>query len=70
MFLPRQEVGGDIQEIVDKRNYVAHGNKTPKEVGREVSVSDLRIKLENISDVCTYIVEIYERYIAEEKYLK
>ncbi len=40
-ILPRPEIGGDIQEMVNNRNYIAHGNKTPKEVGREVSVSDL-----------------------------
>ena len=39
-ILPRPEIGGDIQEMVNNRNYIAHGNKTPKEVGREVSVSD------------------------------
>lgn len=69
-ILPRPEIGGDIQEMVNKRNYIAHGNKTPKEVGREVSVSDLQCKLEHILEACTYIVETYERYIDEQKYLK
>lgn len=69
-ILPRQEVGGDIQEMVNNRNYIAHGNKTPKEVGREVTVSDLQSKLEHISEVCTYTIEIYERYILGHKYLK
>ena len=40
-ILPRAEIGGNIKEMVDNRNYIAHGNKTPKEVGREVSVNDL-----------------------------
>lgn len=69
-ILPRPEVGGDVQEMVNKRNYIAHGNKTPKEVGREVTVSDLECKLEHISEVCTYVIEIYESYITERKYLK
>ena len=47
-ILPRPEIGGDIQEMVNNRNYIAHGNKTPKEVGREVSVSDLQRKLLHI----------------------
>ena len=62
-ILPRPEIGGDIQEMVNNRNYIAHGNKTPKEVGREVSVSDLQRKLLHISEACTYIVDIYEKYI-------
>lgn len=69
-ILPRPEIGGDIQEMVNNRNYIAHGNKTPKEVGREVSVSDLQRKLLHISEACTYIVDIYEKYINEQKYLR
>ena len=69
-ILPRAEIGGDIQEMVDKRNYIAHGNKTPKEVGREVSVNDLQRKLDHISEACTYIIELYEEYIEEQMYLK
>ena len=69
-ILPRAEIGGDIQEMVDKRNYIAHGNKTPKEVGREVSVNDLQRKLDHISEACTYIIELYEEYIEERLYLK
>ena len=39
--LPRNEIGGYIQEMVDNRNYIAHGNKTPKEVGRNFTILDL-----------------------------
>lgn len=69
-ILPRREIGGNIQEMVDNRNYIAHGNKTPSEVGREVSVNDLKVKLKNISDACTYIIELYENYIQNSLYLK
>lgn len=69
-ILPRAEIGGNIQEMVDNRNYIAHGNKTPKEVGREVSVNDLQCKLDHISEACTYIIELYEKYIEEQMYLK
>lgn len=68
--LPRTEIGGYIQEMVNKRNFIAHGNKTPREVGREVTVRDLLHKLENISEICTYIIEEYEKYIEEQLYLK
>ena len=56
--------------MVDNRNYIAHGNKTPKEVGREVSVNDLQRKLDHISEACAYIIELYEKYIEEQMYLK
>lgn len=69
-ILPRPEIGGDIQEMVNNRNYIAHGNKTPKEVGREVSANDIQRKMNSISEACTYIVELYEKFIDEKKYLK
>mgnify|MGYP004496980655 CR=1 FL=1 len=69
-ILPRPEIGGDIQEMVDNRNFIAHGNKTPKEVGREVSVADLLRKLSHISEACTYTIQLYEQYILEKQYLK
>ena len=69
-ILPRPEIGGDIEEMVNNRNYISHGNKTPKEVGRDVTIKDLQRKLANISEVCTYTVELYESYIRERKYLK
>lgn len=69
-ILPRAEIGGNIQEMVNNRNYIAHGNKTPKEVGCGVSVNDLQHKLDHISEACTYIIELYEKYIEEQMYLK
>lgn len=69
-ILPRNEVGGYIQEMVDNRNFIAHGNKTPKEVGRNYTIADLLSRCEYISEVCTYIILVYERYINEKKYLK
>ena len=53
----------------DTKN-LPYGNKTPKEVGREVSVNDLQRKLDHISEACTYIIELYEEYIEEQLYLK
>lgn len=44
-MLPRNEIGGYIQEMVDNRNYIAHGNKTPKEVGRNFTILDLKINV-------------------------
>ena len=68
--LPRNEIGGYIQEMVDNRNYIAHGNKTPKEVGRNFTILDLKNKCDYIEEVCNYVIAEYETYIQERKYLK
>lgn len=69
-ILPRNEIGGYIQEMVNNRDYIAHGNKLPKEIGRDYTVTDLQKRCEYISEVCTYTVEIYEEYIMDKKYLR
>lgn len=68
--LPRNEIGGYIQEMVDNRNYIAHGNKVPREVGRSFTVLDLLNRCDYISEICNYIIIVYETYICEKQYLK
>ena len=59
-----------IQEMVDNRNYIAHGNKTPKEVGRNFTILDLKNRCDYMEEVCNYVIAEYEAYIQERKYLR
>lgn len=68
--LPRNEIGGYIQEMVDNRNYIAYGNKTPKEVGRNFTILDLKNRCDYMEEVCNYVIVEYEAYIQERKYLR
>lgn len=68
--LPRNEIGGYVQELVNRRNDIAHGNKLPREIGRNYTQEDLLKRCEILSEVCTYVVAMYEKYIAEKGYLK
>lgn len=69
-ILPRDEIGGYLNEMVDNRNAIAHGDKTPKDIGKNYTKDDLRKKCEIISEICEYTVEIYENYINERSYMK
>ena len=68
--LPRPETGGYIQEIVDHRNHIAHGDVLPKEVGRAYTKSDIIFRCSIITEVCEYICNTYEEYIVQRKYIK
>lgn len=68
--LPRNETGGYVQELVDMRNNIAHGNKLPREIGRNYTQEDLLKRCDILSEVCTYVVSMYEKYIVEKSYLK
>lgn len=69
-ILPRAELGGYINEMVDNRNAIAHGNKLPKEIGGRYTNQDLLDRCEFISEICTHICSTYEKYITEGKYLR
>lgn len=68
--MSRPEIGGHIKEMVDNRNYIAHGNKTPREVGSNVTINDLKTKLEYIIEECMYLIDTFDDYIENEKYIR
>lgn len=69
-ILPRKELGGYIEELVNNRNHIAHGNQTPKEVGKKYTKNDLIKRCDVISEICSYLVDIYENYILSHAYIK
>ena len=69
-IVPRTELEGRLQEVVDNRNWIAHGDKSPSEVGARYTVNDLKKRREQIEELAMYVISTYEHYIAEKKYLK
>ncbi|WP_447409814.1 MAE_28990/MAE_18760 family HEPN-like nuclease [Clostridium perfringens] len=69
-IIPRQDIGGRIEEMVNFRNYIAHGDKTPADIGRGFTITDLRTNYDAINLYCTYIVDVFEDYVKNKKYLK
>ncbi|MBD2872396.1 MAE_28990/MAE_18760 family HEPN-like nuclease [Paenibacillus arenilitoris] len=69
-ILPRVDSGGILNEIVEKRNKIAHGEETPEEVGRRFSFDDLERRFEVISELCSYIIAVFEDYLVEKKYIR
>lgn len=69
-ILPRNEIGGRIDEMVNFRNDIAHGNDSPKNIGKKFTISDLESKFNDINEYCTYIVDVFEDYIQNKKYLR
>jgi len=68
--LPRKEIGGYLDELVNNRNAIAHGNKLPKEVGRNYTIKDLNDRIAYISEIIIYICNLYESYIDEKQFLR
>lgn len=68
--LPRPEIGHYIQEMVEHRNHIAHGDILPNEVGRNYTKNDLLQRCNSIAEICDYICDTYETYIVERKYIR
>lgn len=67
---PRPEMQGYLEELVRYRNYIAHGDMLPQEIGRRFTMNDLEIRLSNIDELCTYFIDSFDSYIMQEDYLQ
>ena len=68
--LPRPEIGQYIQEMVEHRNQIAHGDKLPKEVGGSYTQNDILIRCSVTAEICDYLCDIYEEYLVGRTYLR
>jgi len=63
-------MGGRLKDIVDNRNAIAHGNNTPAEIGSRVSISDLFTRYNEVSNYCSYVIQVFEDYVNNKDFLK
>lgn len=69
-ILPRPEVGGYIQDMVNNRNYIAHGDYLPKDIGARYTKNDLILHCDIILEVCTHLINQYSSYVMDCAYKK
>jgi len=67
-ILPRQEIGHYIEETVENRNKISHGNSLPKEIGRRYTKGDLLSRCEIISEICEHFISIFDSYITRRDF--
>tara|TARA_R110000850_G_scaffold177778_1_gene303576 strand:+ start:2480 stop:3163 length:684 start_codon:yes stop_codon:yes gene_type:complete len=58
-----------IDELVEKRNAVAHGRETPVTVGERHRVEILRMKAQEIQLVVEQFISTFEDYVSNKKYI-
>ncbi|WP_324042186.1 MAE_28990/MAE_18760 family HEPN-like nuclease [Aeromonas caviae] len=67
--LPNMAYAGHIDDIVNKRNAVAHGRESPQSVGRSQRCLELEAKWTIISETCEYITSIFDEYIKNLEFI-
>lgn len=63
-------IRASVDEIVDKRNAVAHGRETASDVGERQRTDILRTKLQLVQDFANMIIDDFEDYYENKKFLK
>lgn len=69
-FVITPRIKATIDEIVEKRNAVAHGRESAKIAGERFRTDILRNKMEIIVDFCNYLIDLFETYYSKKDYLK
>lgn len=59
-----------INELVEKRNAVAHGRERASDVGSRFRTNILRTKMTEISNFVYSLIALYENYYTSKNYLK
>ncbi|MDH2923964.1 hypothetical protein EV693_10352 [Nicoletella semolina] len=60
--------GGRLKDIVENRNTIAHGNTTAADVGKNLFISDLQVRIDEVNAFCTTFIALFEDYLNNKKY--
>lgn len=61
-IVPTPRLRGHIEEMVDARNRIAHGNDAPDTVGSRFTVADVEKRINDTECVCTHIMTMASRH--------
>lgn len=60
--VPEQRFLGRIEEMVENRNAIAHGRRTPEDVGRSYSRLDIEERFADLKRICDHILVTLEAH--------
>lgn len=63
-IVPAPRLRGHIEEMVEARNKIAHGNEAPDIVGGRFTIADLEKRIDDTEAVCTHIMSNASSYAA------
>jgi hypothetical protein len=69
-FIIPQNVKTTIDELVDKRNAVAHGRESASQIGERFRADVLRLKMETIAVFSNDLIDLFENYYSNKEFLK
>jgi hypothetical protein len=61
----RRRYRGLIDEVVNRRNEIAHGNSTAAEVGRNYTNAEMRVAIRRRKSVCMRLIQMLEEHCSD-----
>lgn len=67
--VPEKRMIGYIDEIVEKRNEIAHGRQSAHAIGRQITSKDLNDRLDVITKVVNHVVAAFDDLLESRKFV-
>lgn len=69
-IVPEETLIHYIDEIVNKRNEIAHGRQSPVIVGRGTRSPDLLIRLDAVSRIIIHVIDCFEKHLKDLNFIR
>jgi hypothetical protein len=60
--VPESRLIGRIEELVENRNAIAHGRRTPEEVGGRYSIAEIEKRADDVEKIAFHLVTEMEKH--------
>jgi hypothetical protein len=67
--LPDMRLRGRLEEVVQKRNAIAHGREAPSYVGGRFTLQELQARYRSMDRICSHLIATFQKYLEEKQYL-
>jgi len=68
--LPKPSLIGRLEELVENRNAISHGRESPVTIGGKYTIDDLEKRFQDISELCSYVIQSLETYLNDKDFLR
>jgi len=68
--LPKPILFGRLEELVENRNAISHGRESPVTIGGKYTIDKLEKRFQDISELCSYVIQSLETYLNDKDFLR
>ena len=69
-IIPENRLIGRLEELAENRNAVAHGRKSPVDIGSRYTVVELEQRFNDINLLCSHLITVFKTHYVKKSFLK